>query len=411
MASINVRRGKLVVDFRYMEVRCREQTILPDTPANRKALADLLKKMEAEITLDTFDYAKYFPKSSKLEELNELRAQKSLTKGGSPTFNAFSDVWFEEKMIEWKRSYQRKIETTLNLYLRPAFGKKRIVKITKADLLNFRTSLAKVQYGNEKGLSASRINQIMIPLRMILQEGAERYGFETPYKNIKNLREEKNEIHPLSLTDVWRFIKTVRMDFKNYFTVRFFTGMRTSEIDGLRWRNVNFERREIYIREALVDSEVETTKTVSSVRTIQMSDVIYEAMQHQYKATFEASEYVFCDLNGKPLSYRNVNRRIWHPTLKILGLEPRRAYQTRHTAATLWMASGENPEWIARQLGHANTEMLFRVYSNYVPDAARRDGSVFDALLNQSRHEQDNAEDLSPSKRSNKNSDNKEFIQ
>ena len=53
----------------------------------------------------------------------------------------------------------------------------------------------------------------------------------------------------------------------------------------------------------------------------------------------------------------------------------------RHTAATLWLASGEAPEWIARQLGHSSTEMLFHVYSRYVPNLTRRDGSAIDRLL------------------------------
>ena len=55
----------------------------------------------------------------------------------------------------------------------------------------------------------------------------------------------------------------------------------------------------------------------------------------------------------------------------------------RHTAATLWLAAGESPEWIARQLGHTSTEMLFRVYSRYVPNLTRQDGSAFDRLLRQ----------------------------
>ncbi len=62
-----------------------------------------------------------------------------------------------------------------------------------------------------------------------------------------------------------------------------------------------------------------------------------------------------------------MNKRVWHPILRFLGLKSRRAYQTRHTAATLWLSAGENPEWIARQLGHSTTEMLFRVYSRYIP--------------------------------------------
>ena len=70
--------------------------------------------------------------------------------------------------------------------------------------------------------------------------------------------------------------------------------------------------------------------------------------------------------------------------LRHLGLERRRPYQMRHTAATLWLASGEAPEWIARQLGHTTTEMLFRVYSRYVPNLTRRDGSAFERLITQS---------------------------
>lgn len=70
-----------------------------------------------------------------------------------------------------------------------------------------------------------------------------------------------------------------------------------------------------------------------------------------------------------------------YPLLRHIGLKARRPYQTRHTAATLWLASGENPEWIARQMGHATTEMLFKVYSRFVPNLTRRDGSAFEALL------------------------------
>jgi len=66
-----------------------------------------------------------------------------------------------------------------------------------------------------------------------------------------------------------------------------------------------------------------------------------------------------------------------------LGFAHRRAYQMRHTAATLWLAAGEAPEWIARQLGHSTSEMLFRVYSRYVPNLTRRDGSAMDRLLAQ----------------------------
>jgi integrase len=108
---------------------------------------------------------------------------------------------------------------------------------------------------------------------------------------------------------------------------------------------------------------------------------VVQALQRQFEATGKLSEYVFCNLMGQPLDNKNFSDRIWYPLLRHLGLNKRRPYQMRHTAATLWLASGEAPEWIARQLGHTSTEMLFRVYSRYVPNLTRQDGSAMERLL------------------------------
>ena len=54
MANIQERYGKLVVDFRYQGVRCRETTSLEATTQNRKLLKKRLEQLEAEITLGTF---------------------------------------------------------------------------------------------------------------------------------------------------------------------------------------------------------------------------------------------------------------------------------------------------------------------------------------------------------------------
>ncbi len=160
-----------------------------------------------------------------------------------------------------------------------------------------------------------------------------------------------------------------------------YTGMRTAEIDGLKWKFVDFERRQILIRETVVDGHDDTTKTPESVRAIEMSSLVYKALREQHTVTGGLSKYVFCTRNGSPLQHRNVTKRVWTPTLRRLGMNLRRPYQTRHTAATLWLAAGENPEWIARQMGHVNTRMLFTVYSRFVPNITRNDGSAIERLL------------------------------
>ena len=135
------------------------------------------------------------------------------------------------------------------------------------------------------------------------------------------------------------------------------------------------------MRETIVRGLNEYTKTDGSQREVDMSQPVYEALKAQKASTGDISEYVFCNAEGEPIDLDNFTNRVWYPLLRHLGLEKRRPYQTRHTAATLWLAAGENPEWVARQLGHVNTIMLFKVYSRFIPNLTRQDGSAFDRII------------------------------
>ncbi|PUB72785.1 MAG: hypothetical protein DBP01_19725 [gamma proteobacterium symbiont of Ctena orbiculata] len=387
---------KLFFDFRYNGNRCREYTNLDDTKTNRERLERVLRKIEKEIENEIFDYSNYFPNSKNLKRVasvisNNYESTHQSTRvnvdsdsehdSDLPTFEAFSDIWVSENEVGWRRSHRKTQMDIINGHLLPVFGQKEVSRITKAEILAFRASLAKVPGRKGKSLSPKRINAIMAPLRQILNEAADRYEFNTPYRNIKPLKVPRSDVEPFTLEEVRSILDTVRPDFRNYYTVRFFTGMRTGEVDGLKWRYVDFDQRQILIRETIVAGKTDYTKTDGSQREIQMSQVVFDALQNQQKLTGSMSRYVFCTRDGQPLDHNNVTKRVWYPLLRHLGLTPRRPYQSRHTAATLWLASGENPEWIARQMGHSTTEMLFKVYSRFIPNLTRQDGSAFERML------------------------------
>lgn len=238
MGSVRVREStqKLFFDFKYRGKRCREQTALDNTPANRKKLQAILKRIEAEITLGTFEYHSYFPDSPKAQEFTrQAELQRARAAHDTPLFSEFSQTWLDEMRIQWRRSYIATIEGTLENYLIPEFGESEVGHITRQEILSFRASLAKVETRSKKPLSASRINRIMTPLRMILGEAANRYEFTSPYQGIKSLKVPRSDVEPFSLEEVRLILATVRADFRNYYTVRFFTGLRTGEIDGLQW--------------------------------------------------------------------------------------------------------------------------------------------------------------------------------
>jgi integrase len=401
MGNIRARKenGKLLLDFHFHGVRFREQTALPDNQQNRKKVQALLDKVEARIKLGEFNYSEFFPGSKNIQKFLEVdpnhantsqtqlvRVQngnipaKSSTR--APLFEIFARQWQTEKKIEWRASHARNIESVLSNSLIKFFGKRLLSDITKAEILEFRSKLAsKPGRGGKEQIAAKTINTHMALLKAILEEASDRYSFENPYKNIKPLKLQRSHVEPFSLIEVNRIIESVREDYRNYYAVRFYSGMRTGEIDGLRWEFVDFKRGLIAIRETLVQGKTEYTKTDGSQRDIPMLGPVKAALEAQYQATGKLSPYVFCNTEGKPLDHNNITKRVWYPLLRHLGLKMRRPYQTRHTAATLLLASGENPEWVARFLGHASTEMLFKVYSRYIPNLTRQDGSAFEQML------------------------------
>ncbi|MFZ3262273.1 MAG: DUF3596 domain-containing protein [Thiobacillus sp.] len=407
MGSIRKREdtGLLFIDFRCNGTRYREQTALEDTSANRKKVQKVLDRLEAEMAAGTFDYPRFFPGSKNAEKFNATppatlpnqvvqAATQSLGQNagpltvgvaGTPLLRDFVETWYTEKEVEWRRSHKTNIRADLDGRIIPRWGDCEVGRITKADILAYRAELAKVQARGKKSmLSNRRINRIINLLRQVINEAADRFDFRTPFANIKQLKVKRTDVEPFTLDEVKLILATIRPDFRNYYTLRFFTGMRTGEADGLKWKYIDFERRLILVRETIVLGEDEYTKNDSSQRDIQMSNIVFDALKAQEKVTRGKCEYVFCTRNLKALDNKNVTNRVWYPLLRYLNLKPRRAYQTRHTAATLWLGAGENPEWIARQMGHTTTEMLFRVYSRFVPNLTRQDGSAFERLLLQS---------------------------
>jgi integrase len=377
VGSINARKetGLLYFDFRYQGIRCREQTALKDNPANKRRLKDILKKIEAEILLGTFIFQNYFPNSQNLDKLKS-HPNAGLIQG-SPTFLEFSKDWMEEMRGQWRSTNYSRTESYLRLFLLPEFGELKVDQICKSHILKFRSALVK----RKPKLSSSYINHIINPLRMILQEAGDRFDFVSSCKDVRSLKVPKTDVNPFSLDEVNMIIKNCRRDYKNYVTIRFFTGMRSAEINGLKWKNIDFGRRLILVREALVQGELIPTKTDGSFRDILMSSIVFDALQTQRNASKCVGEFVFCNSAGSPIDGDNFRNWVWYPLLRYLDIEKRTPYTTRHTAATLWLASGESPEFIARQMGHTSTEMLFSVYSRFVPNLTRNDGSAMERLI------------------------------
>lgn len=164
MAKVRVRpdTGALYFDFSYRGIRCREQTDLSDTPANRRSMEKTLKQIEAAIRDGSFDYAAYFPESPRARRFATRAVAATPTPAivpaipnspfwnrdhsanqiAPPSFGEFARIHFREQGVGWRINTREWMETLLETHLLPAFNDRPLGSIRREDLLAFRADLA-----------------------------------------------------------------------------------------------------------------------------------------------------------------------------------------------------------------------------------------------------------------------------
>ena len=152
------------------------------------------------------------------------------------------------------------------------------------------------------------------------------------------------------------------------------TGMRRGEICALKWKNVDFEKKQIYVCENRVHGEKEVVekapKSEAGNRTIPMSGELTKIlgvarMQYyidaaEYGPGFRDMDYVICNGNGTPYHPDSLTKR-WRRFLQTSNLPYIRFHDLRHSNATVLMASGVNPKTVQQLLGHSDVSITVNV--------------------------------------------------
>lgn len=259
--GVYIRTGKsgsqsIRIEFCYRYRSCRETLKLEPTANNIRKAIELRKRILASITLRNFNYAEFFPNSKNAVIFGH--ATKPILIG------ELLDQFLERKKERVQSSTFRRYQLVCESHLRKKFGKLPIHELNSAMIYDWLKSFK---------CQRKTVINILTPFRAIVME-ALIYGLlkEDPFEDIVVAKLDKlatnYRVNPFNPQEIQKLLFVAEGQIKNIFQFAFFTGLRTSELIGVRWEDVNWQEGTIYVSRAVVNGKEKCTKTKSSVRNV-----------------------------------------------------------------------------------------------------------------------------------------------
>lgn len=200
------------------------------------------------------------------------------------------------------------------------------------------------------------------------------------------------QIEYLNIAQMKKLVEYVGNSLNPHFTSKYmillavYTGMRLGELQGLQWRDVNFNFKTISVRRAWsdVEDDFKETKNKSSIRTIRVNDDIlnYFRSLKQSISPESSKQQVFLNQYGTVPTSNAVNKTL-RESLKKINIEKRgfHFHSLRHTHVAYLLANQIDLYAISKRLGHSDIGTTSRVYSYLIDEyKAKTDTEIENAL-------------------------------
>jgi len=364
-SSVRRRGGSYQFDFYYRGVRCRETLRLAPTKANEAFARNKMACINHEIAVGTFNYSKHFPGSARAVVVGAVPNRK---------LTAAFDFFLQASRRTCAPSTLKGYRSAIEYHLRPTFGDRYLAELTADHVKGWLGTLS---------ISHKRINNVLIPLRSVMGDAfADGLIERNPLLRIKNLSNRLEEPEPFSPREMNAILEACPGQAANFFQFAFWTGLRTSELIALEWQDIDWRKEIARVRRAFVLRQTKLPKTASGERDVKLLPPALTALKAQKPFTFLAGQRVFWNPRTS-LPWETdaeIRKTAWTPALKRAGVAYRNPYQTRHTYASMMLSAGENPMWVARQMGHKDWGMLRKRYGRWIPELDASAGSKIMAL-------------------------------
>ncbi|MFD8475248.1 site-specific integrase [Streptomyces globisporus] len=317
---------------------------------------------------------------TKRQELVLRDRQGVPTPTRSAKLSEWLPYWLEEFVRDdRKKTTYAKYETHVRRYLIPHIGSKRLETLGAADV---RRMLAAVT-AQASAASAKESHRVL--RSAITAACREELITRNVVKLVPAPRVESRELKPWDLEETTTFLEAARKDpLYAAFVLAVALGLRRGEVLGLRWSDIDLERRTLTVRnqiqrvqkELYADSTKNRRTRAIPVPLMCVAPLRWQRLRQatQRLAAGKAwhdSDYVFTTRTGRSIEPRNLSRSFERVTADA-GLRRIRLHDARHGCATLLFAAGVPARVVMEILGHSQIAVTMNIYT-HVSDEHRRE--------------------------------------
>lgn len=244
-------------------------------------------------------------------------------------------------------------------YWQPLYATRPIDSFTVSEL---KSDVANIEWSSMKTR-----NNALTPLRKVFELAVDDEVIErNPAEKLKNMKHQKPEVDPFSRQEAEQIIDYLYHDTGNedriygaYIEFAFWTGMRTSEILALTWKDIDWHKGIARVSKARSRGRLNQQTKTKKTREVFLNDSAIHALKEAHKITGKHGNQVFrSPRTGQAWLTDKPPRIAFTAALKTLGIRHRRTYNTRHTYATQCLMAGMTPAFVANQLGHSVIVLL-----------------------------------------------------
>lgn len=354
--GIRIVNGRIQIGYTFNGERRREVTQWRDTPRNRAKAAVLKAELDECVTnLDLFRvYERHYP-------------QSRFHCGN--TVAALLTDWLERIQRTAAPSTYRDYWNTVSEYLIPEFGNLHIQSLRWRHIRDFIERPGKAG----KLRSRKRLHNLLIPLRQVCDRAVEDEQIPSSPMHGQYIDGTSSDHQPDPFTreEIAALVRAAPAGLGNMVEFACWTGLRTGELIALAWGDVDFIGGQLRVTRNFAGGVTKPPKTPAGKRNVDLLQPALAALERQKALTFLADGRIFTDpLTGEPWAGDSAIRKRWITLLKKAGVRYRRPYSTRDTYASQLLSAGENPMWVARQMGHRDWQVLRRSYAAWIDEDA-----------------------------------------